>query len=102
MRLALTAAVVACLSLPVHSAQVATFEAKGIRIVLMDDKCRLPELAQAMQAQTGLDPMAADVSFEGRPLMACWVPYQGAVLIIDSEGDGGMLDPATFKAVRGV
>lgn len=97
---------VACAALlcafSVHAAQVATFEAKGIRIVLMDDKCRLPELAQAMKSQTGQEPMAADVSFEGRPLMACWVPYQGAVLIVDSEGDGGMLDPSTFKAVRGV
>jgi hypothetical protein len=85
-----------------QAAQVATFEAKGIRIVLMDDKCRLPELAQAMRAQTGQEPMAADVSFEGRPLQACWVPFQGAVVIIDEEGDGGSIAPSAFTKVKAI
>jgi hypothetical protein len=100
MRSILCAALLCAFS--AQAAQVATFEAKGIRVVLMDDKCRIPEVAQFMAQRTGLEAMAADVSFEGRALQACWVPSDGAVLIIDSEGDGGVVPLSGFRPVKGI
>lgn len=100
MRPILLAAVAACFALPALSAQVAVFETKDVRIVLSDDKCRIPELAQMFKERTGKDAMAADVSFEGRSLQACWVPYQGAVALVDEDGDGGILPVEAFQKVK--
>lgn len=98
MRLLVCAALLCASS--AYSAPVAVFEGQGVKVILMDDKCRLPNLAQAMLVRTGREAMAADVSFEGVSLQACWVPAQGGVLIIDQDGDGGMIPLEALQKVK--
>jgi hypothetical protein len=101
MRSILCAALLCAFS--AQAAQVATFEAKGIRIVLMDDKCKIPELAQFIKEQVGKDDaMAADVSYQGRILQACWVPGNRVVLLVDEDLDGGVLPLDAFTKVKGI
>lgn len=67
----------------------------GIMVLFHDDQQYCPEGSRAAEVHMPLP--------DNRKLKACWkFTPQGAIFIVDEEGDGGLLDPNRVEELKGV
>jgi hypothetical protein len=76
----------------------------NVTVRLRSEPCATASM-QAVLAQVQPEPAAkvAEVIFQGRSIAACWMAHQesGNVVLIDADGDAGMIPMAQFKRVPG-
>jgi hypothetical protein len=76
----------------------------NVTVRLRSEPCATASM-QAVLAQVQPEPAAkvAEVIFQGRAIAACWMAHQesGNVVLIDADGDAGMIPMAQFKRVPG-
>ena len=79
------------------------YEDENVKVRLTSDACETASLIK-MLTLNAPDPKIAFVMYEGRNIDACWVTLQGpgAVLLMDKEGDAGVIPLGLLKFEPGI
>jgi len=62
---------------------------------------KVMEFIKTLKIPAELEWKKADVTFEGKPLQACWAFYEGAILVVDEDQAGGAIPQSEFKELKG-
>ena len=93
--------VAACIAAgPAFAQSVAYFQTEGLRINLLQAECDLPAVKEFL-SQVG-PSRRAEVFYQSRLIKACFAVKDGAVILIDEDGDGGAIPLTAFKESKGV
>lgn len=97
----LTALVFCLLVNPVFAASM-RMQTKEMTIVLRSDNCKHSQILSLIEDQYRTSFRAADLTYQGKPLKACWMalPQSKEVLMVDETGDYGTLPMSMFKPVE--
>jgi hypothetical protein len=78
------------------------FVAPGIAVTLRESACpaEVQKLVDMYNPPADLVWKKADVLFQDKPLVACYADYQGQVLLVDEDGDGGVIPANEFKPIK--
>lgn len=102
MRILLAVALVAMASVAVADAGILRLQTKDMTVVLHKTPCTDAASLSIIQPEMRPRFFAADLTWKGTPLKACWAPLpdRAEVLMVDETGDYGMLPMSGFKPVR--
>lgn len=79
-------------------ANVMVFETEDMSVSLYNEACTMEMVPEQLLPQF----KKAIVVFEGKPLKACYTIQGKDVVVIDEEGDGGIIPVKNFKEMYGV
>jgi hypothetical protein len=78
------------------------FVGDNVAVTLRESACpdNIQKLVDMFNPPKGLVWKRADVLFQGKPLEACYAEFQGQVLLVDEDGDGGAIPVGEFKPIK--
>ena len=80
------------------------YQDQNVTVRLRSEPCATASM-KAVLAQVVPEPQAkiAEITFQGRSIAACWMAHHesGNVVLIDAEGDAGLIPMADFKRAPG-
>lgn len=85
------------------SSAALVFQSQQMRVHLLPTACTNPKILEVIKADKRTEYRAANVTWEGKVIPACWRPFdQENILIIDETMDYGFMPISAFRSEEGV